>query len=262
VNSKKQNDIKIVNTNTFIFEDEQKKINKRIMGTALITGGKGYLIGLLKPELTKRFDKIIYIDSDIRDSKIVSMYRSFKNVDCIIHFASPSDKFDFQNEVKTSQTMIDGTINIVQLAKALKCKLIFASSMATFQEIPVKINNLGFSAPTVDIEEFNNYAVFKLAMERYIRSNIKEYLILNIPRVYDSTRNKGLIFQLKNGSFVGDKDQIVNFIINKENFIKQTCQVTKMFLNNLISKKSIYRYDNLQSYSIVELETMLALGWF
>lgn len=102
----------------------------------------------------------------------------YNNIDLVIHFASPTDTFEFQNKEKMAVTMIDMTLKMVTETLANNCKMIFASSMAaTILE--------------------DNYGVYKRAMEQYISAIVPDNLILRIPRVYGKDKNKGLMKKIR-----------------------------------------------------------------
>lgn len=148
----------------------------------IVTGGQGYLFSHLKIH----FDNIIYINE-------VKQYQKIIPDDLIIHFASPSDKYDF-NKSDMHRTMIDGTVNMVNLAKRMNAHFVFASTMGIYE-----LND--------------DYSIFKYAMEKYIQRELNSYCILRIPRVYSSDRPKGLIKQIKEDSIPQeDYDTIVKYI--------------------------------------------------
>jgi nucleoside-diphosphate-sugar epimerase len=145
-------------------------------------------------------------------------------IDNIFHFAGPSDDFDFANEEKTIKTIINGTINLLNLARNKNAKFIFASTK-------------GVKNPN------NVYCYSKLLMEEYIKNNYDNYIILRIPRVYDKKRNKGLMKKLKlNLIPKEDMNKKIEYI-NLENFIKQTLIVVNQ-------KNIVYNYNNLECNSI------------
>ena len=106
--------------------------------------------------------------------KIVNEY---DHIDMVVHFASPSDWEGFSDKPRLAETL-EITIKAVKMALQNKCKLIFASSEA--------VNYMD-----------NEYAVYKKASEQYIQAFLDDYLILRIPRVYGSTRQKGLMKKIR-----------------------------------------------------------------
>ena len=168
--------------------------------TVLLTGGNGYLLSNLIDFFKIHFENVIFFDGDISDFKnIENLKTNYKTIDCIVHFASPSDKIDFQNKSKVNKTMLFGSIYLIELAKQFKSKFIFASSMAV--EFMNDLNT--------------QYGAYKLAIEQYLINTNLNYLILRIPRVYDKSRKKGLIKQLKEDEvLLIDYDKIIYDIIS------------------------------------------------
>lgn len=140
------------------------------MNKIIVSGGHGYLLTHVLP----------YLNNNIIHVSDVYCYQDFLNVDMVIHFASPSDREDFKKPYM-HKTMIDGTINMVDLAKRNGAHFVFASTMGVH---------------TLE----NDYCIFKYAMEKYIQKELNSYSILRIPRVYSKDRNKGLIKQIKENS--------------------------------------------------------------
>lgn len=192
--------------------------NKRI----LITGGKGYLASNLVHHLDKSNDISMY-EGDVR------YLQKYNDIDVILHFACPSERQEFRDKSRTVGTIIDGTINMLNLAKYNNAKLIYASTMGVYHTNPEDI-----------------YTTCKLAMEQYITSLYNNYLILRIPRVYSRCRDKGLMKTIKQGQIIEtDLDNMINFITLSE-FIEQTLQA--------LDKQNItHEYDVNNTLSIREI---------
>lgn len=186
----------------------------------LLTGGNGFLGKHLCKYLSTNNDIIVY-DKDIR-----LPITEILDIDTIIHLASPTDFEDLKDANKVVTTIIDGTLNMLNLARKTKSKFIFASTMGVYDK------NL-----------YYNYGNCKLSMENYIINTYKEYIILRIPRVYDKSKIKGLMKQLRRGTVKeSDLNNIVNFIYIDE-FIDQTLK----YINN---KNGVYEYINIQQDTI------------
>ena len=167
----------------------------------LVTGSQGYLAPALCNVLSKN-NTIQPYEIDVRHSP--------KNVkcDCIIHFACPSDREDFKDANKTASTIIEGTLNMIQLSRLNRCKIIFASTMGVYNPDPDDI-----------------YCTCKLAMENYIKSCYNNYVILRIPRVYSDCRKKGLMKQLRDNN-VPDEDMHHQIeYMTLQDFVDQTLPV-------------------------------------
>lgn len=141
-----------------------------------ITGGRGFLGSALVRALKDTNEMHMY-DHDIRDIQSVSMIDA---MDMVIHFACPSDTYEFQDEERLCTSLIDGTINMLSIARKYDALFVYASTMGVH-----------------DISRDPLYRVGKLAMEMYIQSTYNNYIILRIPRVYDSGRSKGLMKKLR-----------------------------------------------------------------
>lgn len=133
----------------------------------LISGRSGFLLKNI--DIPKDWNVIDYEHN-----------KSYSNIDLVIHFASPSDSFEFQNKQKMAETMIDMTIKMINESLSNNVKFIFASSMAAeFLE--------------------DDYGIYKKAMEQYIQGRCNNYSILRIPRVYGKDKTKGLMRKINYG---------------------------------------------------------------
>lgn len=188
----------------------------------LVTGFNGYLANELIRNLS-RHDIVLY-DHDVRD---LHMYNG---IDTILHFASPSDKEEFKDTHKTLTTIINGTLNMIKIAQANKCKFVYASTMGVY-------------APSLT----DVYCACKAVMDNYIRSVYNNYIILRIPRVYSKCREKGLMKQIKNKSIPEvDYSNVIEFI-TLDDFVQQTLPV-------LSRSNYVLDYDITMSMSIREIE--------
>ncbi|MAF36188.1 hypothetical protein CL622_03665 [archaeon] len=192
----------------------------------LVTGEYGFLASALIDSLTKIHNLIMY-DHDVR------YYKSFENIDIILHFASPSDRVEFTNREKVTTTIIDGTINMVNIAKENNAVLVFASTMGVY---------------TYDIDDV--YCSCKRAMEHYILSTCDRYVILRIPRVYHKTRDKGLMRLLRTGNV--SEEQMCNNVefLDLSEFTKQTVRALRDNTNQ------IFEYNNMQNKSVQEIKEL------
>jgi nucleoside-diphosphate-sugar epimerase len=187
----------------------------------LVSGYSGFLLSNLIP-FFHNSNSIIFFDSNSNYDLI--------DIDIIVHFASPSDDFDFSNRKRTAFSMIDDSLFLCNLALSKNAKFIFASSLA--------VNSIS-----------NSYSIYKLAIETYIKDIGLEYIILRIPRVYDKTRKKGLMKKLSLGLVpLSDMNNIISFI-SLDSFIIQT-----LFALNSCSFSFIFNYSNLESSSIYSIK--------
>lgn len=184
------------------------------MKNILITGERGFLL---------RNCKFLFKDCNVQYYKPNTQYY---DIDTIVHFASPSDTFEFKDKLKLSKSMIDLSIELIKLAQELDAKFIFASSMA---------------AEYLD----NDYGINKKAMEQYIESYLSDYLILRIPRVYGIDKDKGLMkkIRLNEISKFDLKNQTVEYI-DIEDF--------KIWFTDVINKTGIQKYIKQQRKNTIQ----------
>ena len=185
----------------------------------LVTGSRGFLCGHLYKHLANHLDYGNVLD-----------YYTINHVGTVYHFAGPSDDYDFINAEQTLKTIINGTLNMIKVAKENQAKFIFASSA-------------GAENPN------NVYTHAKKCMECYIQNNCDDYVILRIPRVYDKSRKKGLMKTLRNGDVPAEHMNNIVQYITLPSFIKQTLVASTL-------TNAIYNYTNLKSNSIKELSSM------
>lgn len=200
---------------------------KSLNNNILFTGGSGYLASGLIQKI-KINNTVTHYSGDVR-----TLHEIDTSPDIICHFASPSDNLEFKDTYKTSTTIIEGTINMVNIAKKYGAKLVFASTMGVYTS---RYDNI--------------YTTCKSAMEHYIKSVYNNYIILRIPRVYSKCRKKGLMRQIKEGT-IPEKDMSNNiYYITLEDFVKQTIPV-------LDCTGITHEYEITQNKSIGEIKRWL-----
>lgn len=179
----------------------------------LVTGQHGFLLQNIIPNYN--WNIIPYKSGQI-----------YNDIDLIIHFASPTDKYDFLDKKKMAETMINLTINIVNEAKTQNKKLIFASSCA---------------AEFLDDE----YGIYKRSMEQYISAILNDYLILRIPRIYGKDKNKGLMKRIKLND-IDDWNKQVSYV-DIHDFIE--------WFNSMLNKSGIQSFNgNIKINTIKEIK--------
>ena len=195
--------------------------NKRI----LVTGYRGFLCSRLIEELIG--NEFIRFGGDVREHRI------YTGIDVVMHFASPSQDIEFADKPKTATTIIDGTLNMLSIAKQNHAKFIFASTLGVYHAKP-HLNSL--------------YESSKLAMDNYIQGVYNNYVILRIPRVYSANRPKGLMRKLREHS-VPEKDMKCQLdFITLDEFAKQT-------LPALDRVNVVHEYTDLHSETIGQIKT-------
>lgn len=170
----------------------------------LVSGEKGFLLSSCINEL---------------DGEIIpyEFGQNYYDIDMVIHFASPNDKYEFEDKGSMAFSMIDYSLYVIKQAIYNSAKIVFASSKA---------------ADKPDTE----YGIYKRCIEQYIQGRTDNHLIYRIPRVYGSNRKKGLMKQLRlNDIDPEDLNKTISYL-DIEDF-------KKWFIGN-IDKTGIVRYTN------------------
>ena len=192
----------------------------------LLTGCNGFLGKHLYKALSIN-NNVIGYSKDVR----LPITENF-DIDVVIHLASPTDFEDLKDGNKVVTTIIDGTLNMLDLANKTNSKFIFASTMGIY-----------------DKDTTYAYGNCKLSMENYITCTNDNYVILRIPRVYHKSKVKGLMKRLRRGMISPiDYNNTVNFIYIDE-FLKQT-------INCINDDNIIYEYVNIHTDTIKNISNI------
>ena len=187
----------------------------------LVTGQNGFLMSNIIPLLKVNHDIVEF-------NPIQYSYNGYSGIDLILHFASPSDSYDFQNKLRMATSMVDLTQTMVHIANENKCKLVFASSMAA-------------------ILMEDEYGIYKRAMEQYISACTEKYLILRIPRIYGPDKNKGLMKKIRLNEVPDeDLDNIIEYA--------DILDFTNWFIDNLTNNGIEYYSGKIKQNTIKELK--------
>lgn len=199
--------------------NKEKKIN-------LVTGGAGFIGSHLVRKLLEKGEFVICQDNYLTGSPInILNFRKLKNfkvinssvldeidfdVDYIWHLASPaSPKFYYKNPIETTKIIIEGTLNLLDLAKNKNAKLLYASS----SEIYGNVRKL-------PIEE-NDYSILRSSCERNCYADSKklaETLCRDYKRVFSLDIRIARIFNTYGPNMSIDDGRVVNsFIYNSIN---------------------------------------------
>lgn len=196
----------------------------------LITGSRGYLASSLVKSLSMKYN-VECCQQDIR-----YITTSERKYDTVIHFAGPSDDEDFKDKFKVSTTMINGTMNMLDVASRNNSMFVFASSLGVEQD---------------DLHK--PYIIYKLAMENYIKSVYNNYVILRIPRVYSKCRTKGLMRKLRNDTVPkADMPNIVEYLPLSK-FVEQTIGAIHTWSSEMV-KSMTYNYTDLTTDTIADIK--------
>lgn len=142
-----------------------------------INGYSGFIGQALLKELDKQGIKYRCLGRIIHAPELEGITK-------ILFLSSPSDRDDFKDKEQTTVSMMDNYVHNINMILNTNpnIEVIFGSSVAVMDISYMNVDSLESS-----------YAVYKLAIEHYIRSRIKKYRIVRIPRVYGKDRKKGLM---------------------------------------------------------------------
>jgi UDP-glucose 4-epimerase len=202
--------------------------------TVIVTGASGFIGSHLIDRLLMKGHKVIGIDNmrtgrkenlseamkndrfrlliaDIRDTNLSSMIE--EDIDTIFHLAAISSvKESIENPIFVNDVNVNGTVNILEMARKRNAKrIIFSSSAAVYGdpvEIPVRED--------FPLTPLSPYAASKISGEMYIQSFSKSYgldaTILRYFNVYGPrqaySEYSGVISIFVNQALAGDSIKI------------------------------------------------------
>jgi UDP-glucose 4-epimerase len=161
-----------------------------------ITGGSGFIGSNLARALDKKHnitvfdinktqfnDDAEFVQGNITDSKAANI--AIKNADIVIHLAATLGVINTEeNPIKTLDTNIFGTKNVLDACKNNNVKKIIFSSSSEIYGEPTKIP----INETDKVMPITNYGISKLAAEEYIKAYSKNfgitYTILRLFNIY------------------------------------------------------------------------------
>lgn len=138
-----------------------------------INGWSGFIGG----NLIKEFE-INYPDIEIVKLNRILSEDDIIDLDKIVLLSGPSETEEFQKLKETSESMMENYIFNLMLIKKYKpsMQIFFGSAQSVEDQLVM--------------EEQSCYAIFKMAIERYIVATLNNWTIIRIPRVYGQERNK------------------------------------------------------------------------
>lgn len=160
-------------------EDSKKENNMKRIG---INGWSGFI----GSNLIKEFE-INYPDIEIVKLNRILSEDDIRDLDKIVLLSGPSETEEFQKLKETSESMMENYIFNLMLIKKYKpsMQIFFGSAQSVEDQLVM--------------EEQSCYAIFKMAIERYIVATLNNWTIIRTPRVYGQERNKGLMKKIKRG---------------------------------------------------------------
>ncbi len=141
----------------------------------LITGSTGFLGEELTTLLFRMGHSTIRFKGRVQDNL---NYDNYKGIDIVLHLAAPSVKEDYLSDENVRSSIISGTDNMIKLSNRIGAQLIYFSSEA-------------------QNEAKDLYGTCKRISQNTVKEFCNDYKILVVPRVYDKTREKGLIGRIK-----------------------------------------------------------------
>ncbi len=147
-----------------------------------------------RQKLNKYKEKATIIYGDIRNKELIE--NIIKNVDCIIHLAAIIPPLADSKPELTYDVNYNGTKNIVDCIKKINSKifLIFSSSVSVYGD---RIENywIKTSDPLIP-SEGDYYASVKIATEKYIQKNLKNYTIFRLTGIMNRPQTDPLMFHM------------------------------------------------------------------
>ena len=130
----------------------------------LVTGGEGYIGSNLKDCFKREGWRFVSYDivnlRDVRAKTVLEEY--VRKADAVVHLAAISGVEPCQrNPIVASDTMIDGTYNVVELCKKYGIPVWFASSFASVQ--PVTLYGVLKRAGEILCESYANAYILRIA---------------------------------------------------------------------------------------------------
>lgn len=259
--------------------DKEKYAGKRV----LITGGTGLIGKTLVPVLNALGAQVVllvrseekgrnlYGDSCIYYvGTVEDIPETDESIDYMIHMANPtSSRFFVNNPVETLQTAVQGTKNILEIARAGQIKsLVYLSSMEVYG-YPQK----GHLIRENEVSGFdtrlprNSYPLSKLVCEMMCNAYVHEY---NVPaKVIRLTQTFGAGVEYNDGRVFGElmrcaiegKDIVLHTTGETERCYLYTADAASAILTVLVKGTSgeIYNAANPETYcSIREMAEMVA----
>ncbi len=239
------------------FVAKNKKINIKV---TLLTRNKEN-IKKLKKEINSI--KVDFIIGDISNIKI-----NHKNYDIIFHFAASSSKEDNLNKIKVSNTIINGTANIIKNAQTCNIKnIVFLSSGAVYGKNSQK--DLGWKETDNFSPDVNNenavYGLSKKCSESLLvdwaKKNNNNLLIFRSFSFGVITENGKSHFAFDNfiKSRINRKEIIMNsYGTSKRNFIHPIDLCNWIFLSLPLKRITILNSGSKKNVTIFDLAKKIA----
>jgi len=206
--------------------------NKKI----LITGAKGQLGSDILMELEGKgypCTGVDIADFDLTDEKAVFLNVEKIKPDVIIHCAAYVAVDKAEEDKDTCYNVnVNGTKNIVDVAKKINAELIFFSTDYVLNE-----NGTDILTEEIKTNPINYYGYSKEVSENYIKENLTKYYILRISWIYGANGNNFIKTMIKL-SETRDEISVVSDQIGSPTYTKDIAKIMYQFVNS--DKYGIY----------------------
>lgn len=206
----------------------------------LVTGAKGQLGSDICSYLTGKGFSVVGVDIsdfDLTDKDAVIENVKKINPTTIIHCAAyvAVDKAEEDKEL-CYNVNVNGTKNIVDVAKEISAKLVFFSTDYVLNE-----NGTNILTEDIKTNPINYYGYSKEVAEQYIIDNIKEYFILRISWIYGRTGHNFIKTMIKL-SETRKEISVVNDQVGSPTYTKDIAETMDKFINS--KNYGIYHITN------------------
>ena len=236
-----------------------------ILASILITGHDGFIGSHLTKALSQKY-KILGLSNNVIGKQTNVIKKDIRKLlpsdvkqklYAIIHLAAVSDiEFCEKNQIKCFQINVEGTQNILKLAREKKCKLIFVSSSHVYgipKKNPVSEND---STSPITTYGFSKLAA-EILCEKYAREYGLDICTLRLFSVYGKKKNptdvvSQIITQSKSKKII----QLGN-LYPKRDFIYVTDVINAIILVLKSKGFKIFNVGTGKSHSILEMAYMI-----
>ncbi len=221
----------------------------------LIIGASGFIGNILLEEFSKTHDVLgtFYshpvdnlVHLDVTDkSEVDNVVNSFKPDVILYPAANPNVEYCEIHPEETWRVNVDGTANIVVMAKNIGAKLVYFSSDYIFD---------GKNGPYSEEDKpnpINVYGEQKLASEKLIQENLEYYLIIRVTVVYGWERQgknfvMWMIHTLKNNQTMrvpNDQVGTPTYVNNMCKAVRELVEKGKVGIYHVVGKDLTDRYS-------------------
>ena len=225
----------------------------------VLTGSSGFIGSKLIAELEKQNHTVIRVDlDDGYDIRIWETVKSIEKFDVLIHLAAVSYvPLSYEIPREMYETNINGTLNMLELCRLNKAKMIFASSYVYGkpQYLPIDEKH-----PTID---FNPYCQSKLIGEQLCKSYHQDFgvpiIIFRPFNIYGPGQNDNFLIpsilkQIKGkGKIVLKDSRPKRDFIHVDDVVDAYCKALEYNKTNF----EIFNIGSGKSYSVEEIAKLL-----